>query len=263
MPDAMPVVRQELKGQALWLTIDREARRNALNEAVLKGLRAGIAAAAETDGVRALVITGAGERVFCAGGDLKPDAEGDPFSSDPAERDSPLVIFFRALADCPVPVIARINGHAMGGGFGLMCACDFAVVADHAKLGTPEARVGIFPMTILPFMLRVMPRRKLLEMCVTGEPITAAEALMHGIVNHVVPLAALDTKVDALVSSIAASSPVGITIGRRVLATIDGMSLEAALEYTQRVLPQLARTEDAREGFRAFNEKRPPVWRGR
>jgi len=262
MPDVVPDVRQELKGQALWLTIDREERRNALNEAVLEGLRAGVAAA-ETNGVRAVVITGAGERVFCAGGDLKPDAAGDPFSIDPAERDSPVVKLFRAIVDCPLPVIARVNGHALAGGFGLVCACDFAVVAEHAKLGTPEARIGIFPMMILPFMLRTMPRRKLMELCVTGEPITAAEALAHGMVNHVVPLAALDDKVNALVTSIAASSPVGITIGRRVLATIDGLSLDAALEYTQRVLPQLARTEDAREGFKAFNEKRAPVWRGR
>jgi enoyl-CoA hydratase/carnithine racemase len=169
----------------------------------------------------------------------------------------------RAIVDCPLPVIARVNGHALAGGFGLVCACDFAVVADHAKLGTPEARIGIFPMMILPFMLRTMPRRKLMELCVTGEPITAAEALLHGMVNHVVPLAALDDKVNALVASIAASSPSAIAIGRRAIATIDGLSLDAALEYTQRVLPQLARTEDAREGFKAFNEKRAPVWRGR
>jgi enoyl-CoA hydratase/carnithine racemase len=127
----------------------------------------------------------------------------------------------------------------------------------------PEARIGLFPMMILPFMLRTIPRRKLLELCVTGEPISAADALAHGIVNHVVPLATLDEKVNALVASIAASSPTAISVGRRALATIDGLSLEAGLEYAQRVLPQLARTQDAREGFRAFNEKRAPVWTGR
>jgi len=258
----MPEVRCERLGQALWLTIDRQERRNALNETVLDGLRAGVLAAANTEGVRAIVITGAGEKVFCAGGDLKPDAEGDPFSVNPA-ADNPVVKLFRAIVDSPLPVIARVNGHALAGGFGLVCACDFAVVADHARLGTPEARVGIFPMMILPFMLRTMPRRKLLELCVTGEPISAAEALAHGIVNHVVPLAALDEKVNALIASIAASSPTAIAVGRRALATIDGLSLEAGLEYAQRLLPQLARTQDAREGFRAFNEKRSPVWVGR
>ena len=259
----MPDVRSEAKGQALWLTIDREERRNALNEAVFDGLRAGLAKAEASAAVRAVVITGAGDKAFCAGGDLKPNAEGDPFTVDAAERDNPAVKLFRAIIDCRVPVIARVNGHALAGGFGLVCACDFAVVADHARLGVPEARIGIFPMMILPFMLRTIPRRKLLELCVTGEPISAAEALLHGMVNYVVPRAALDEKVDALVASIAASSPTAIGMGRRALAMIDGLSLEAGLEYAQRVLPQMARTQDAREGFRAFNEKRSPVWTGR
>ena len=183
----MPDVRCERKGQALWLTIDREERRNALNEAVFDGLRAGIAQAEASPEVRAVVITGAGEKAFCAGGDLKPNAEGDPFTVDPAERDNPAVKLFRAIIDSRVPVIARVNGHALAGGFGLVCACDFAVVADHARLGVPEARIGIFPMMILPFMLRTISRRKLLELCVTGEPISAAEALTHGMVNSVVP----------------------------------------------------------------------------
>ncbi len=258
----MQEVRRERRGDALWLTIDREERRNALNEAVLSGLRAGVTEARIEDGIRAVVITGAG-KVFCAGGDLKPDANGDPFRIDPAEVDIPVVGLFRAIIDCAVPVIARVNGHALAGGFGLVCACDFAVVADHARLGTPEARVGLFPMMILPFMLRTTPRRKLLELCVTGEPISAAEALKYGMINHVVPLSDLDAKVEALVAAIAAGSPTAISIGRRALATLDGLPLAAGLEYAQRVLPQLARTEDAREGFRAFNEKRSPVWPGR
>jgi enoyl-CoA hydratase/carnithine racemase len=258
----MPEVRRERLGQALWLTIDRQERRNALNEVVLDGLREGVLAAENTDGIRAVVITGAGDKVFCAGGDLKPDAEGDPFSVNPA-ADNPVVKLFRAVVASPLPVIARVNGHALAGGFGLVCACDFAIVADHARLGTPESRIGLFPMMILPFMLRTIPRRKLLELCVTGEPISAAEALAHAIVNYVVPLASLDEKVNALVASITAASPTAIGVGRRALATMDGLSLDAGLEYAQRLLPQLARTQDAREGFRAFNEKRPPVWTGR
>jgi enoyl-CoA hydratase/carnithine racemase len=261
--NAMPEVRSERRRNALWLTIDREERRNALNAAVLDGLRDGIAGIAGEPDIRAVVITGAGEKVFCAGGDMKPDASGDPFRVDPAERDNPVVKLFRQIIDAPVPVIARVNGHALAGGFGLVCACDFAIVAEHARLGTPEVRVGLFPLMILPLMLRVVPRRKLLELCVTGEPISAHEALTHGMVNHVVPLKDLDAKVDTLVAAIAAGSPTAISIGRRALATIDGLSVDAGLEYAQRVLPQLARTEDAREGFRAFNDKRSPVWPGR
>jgi enoyl-CoA hydratase/carnithine racemase len=259
----MPEVRGDRRGNALWLAIDREERRNALNAAVLDGLREGVLGVRREPEIRAVVITGVGEKVFCAGGDLKPDAGGDPFRVDPAERDNPVVALFREIIDCPVPVIARVNGHALAGGFGLVCACDFAIVADHARLGTPEVRVGLFPMMILPLMLRTVPRRKLLELCVTGEPISAAEALAHGMVNHVVPTRDLDAKVDALVAAIAAGSPTAISIGRRALATLDGLPVAAGLEYAQRVLPQLARTEDAREGFRAFNEKRSPVWPGR
>lgn len=256
----MPEVLSARRGGAIWLTINREDRRNALNEAVLTGLRDGILSAREPQ-VRAVVMTGAG-RVFCAGGDLKSDAAGDPFTVDPAEVDNPVIALFKAIIDCPVPVIARVNGHALAGGFGLVCACDFAVVSEDAKLGVPEARLGLFPMMILPWMLRTIPRRKLLELCMTGEPMSAADALAHGIVNHVVPATQLDGKVEWLVDAIAASSPTAIRMGRRALATIDGLSLEAGLEYAQRVLPQMARTGDAREGFRAFNERRKPDWPG-
>jgi enoyl-CoA hydratase/carnithine racemase len=259
----MSEVRCERRGAARWLTIARESSRNALNEAVLDGLREGLLSLDDEREIRAVVITGAGDKAFCAGGDLKPTAAGDPFRVDPAQLDNPVVKLFRSIIDCPVPVIARVNGHALAGGFGLACATDFAVVADHARLGVPEARIGIFPMMILPYMLRTIPRRKLLELCLTGEPMTAAEALAHGIVNHVVPQAELDGKVEALVSSIAQCSPSALRMGRRALATIEDLSLIEALEYAQRMLPLMARTQDAREGFKAFNERRAPVWTGR
>src|SRR5205814_10471823 len=140
--DVMAEVRRERRGPALWLTIDREERRNALNEAVLNGLRDGVTSVADDSTIRAVVITGAG-KVFCAGGDLKPDANGDPFRVDPSEVDNPVVGLFRAIIDCAVPVIARVNGHALAGGFGLVCACDFAIATEGAKFGTPESRIGL------------------------------------------------------------------------------------------------------------------------
>lgn len=258
----MQEVRAERRGAALWLTINREERRNALNEAVLSGLREGVIGARIEDGIRAVVITGAG-KVFCAGGDLKPDAQGDPFRVDPAEVENPVVALFRAITACAVPVIARVNGHALAGGLGIVCACDFAIVTENAKLGTPESRIGLFPMMILPWMLRTIPRRKLLEICVTGEPISAMEALAHGMVNHVVSAEKLDEKVEQLIASIVLSSPAAIRMGRRALVMMDTLPVDQSLEYAQRVLPQMARTEDAREGFRAFNEKRAPIWPGR
>ena len=256
-------VRTARKGAALTISIEREARRNALNETVAAEIAAGLDEAEADRSIRAVILTGAGDKAFCAGGDLQPGADGTPFVIDAADPRHYVARLLRRMDDFRLPIIARVNGHALAGGFGLVCACDFAVVADHARLGVPEARIGIFPMMILPFMLRTISRRKLLELCVTGEPISAADALSYGVVNYVVPAAALDGKVDALVGSITASSPTAISIGRRALATIDSLSLQAGLEYAQRVLPQLARTQDAREGFRAFNEKRSPVWPGR
>src|SRR5258708_13632789 len=116
----MEEVRRERRGAALWLTIDREARRNAINENVLKALRQGVESAKIEDGIRAVVITGAG-KVFCAGGDLKPDASGDPFRVDPAELDNPVVLFFQAIANGAVPVIARATAHAPPARFRLHC----------------------------------------------------------------------------------------------------------------------------------------------
>jgi enoyl-CoA hydratase/carnithine racemase len=259
----MPELRVERRGPALQLTIDREARRNSLNEAVLLALRDGIDAAEGDPEVRAIVITGAGEKVFCAGGDLKPSAEGAPFTVDPSELDSPVAQLFLAMERSAVPIVARVNGHALGGGFGLMCACDFAIVVEGARLGTPEVKVGLVPLTILPGMMRVVPRRKLAELCLTGEPMGAAEALDLGVVNAVTTPGDLDAEVDALVGRIAAGSPTAQRFGRRVLSVMADMPYAAAMEYAQRMLPLLSQTEDSREGFAAFNQKRPPRWTGR
>lgn len=200
----MPDVMVERRGRALWLIIDREASRNALNAAVLAALCAGIAGAGR-EGVRAVVLTGAGGKVFCAGGDLKPDAAGDPFRIDPAELDNPVARFLKALEECPVPTIARVNGHALGGGFGLVCACDFAIGVTGARLGTPEAKLGLFPLMILPAMLRVLDRRTVTRLCMTAEPMAAEEALACGALTGLVPPEGLDAAVEALVARLAAA----------------------------------------------------------
>lgn len=256
----MSDVRVDKRGAALWLTIDREDRRNAIDDGVINALTAGVEDAGRQPGIRAVVITGAGSKVFCAGGNLKQDAEGDPFRVDPNRLDNPVVRFLKALDDCPVATIARVNGHAMGGGFGFVCACDMAIAADHAKLGTPEVTLGLFPLMILPAMLRVLSRRDALRLAMTGKPVTAAEAAAMGAVNEVVPAADLDAAVDSLVESLAGGAPTALRFGRRALNTIAAMGYQDGLEYAQRVLPLLAKTDDAIEGFKAFNERRKPNW---
>tara|TARA_R110002096_G_scaffold34331_4_gene98037 strand:+ start:1805 stop:2587 length:783 start_codon:yes stop_codon:yes gene_type:complete len=257
------IVLVEQTGAVMRLTINREERRNALNEEVCAALTAGVDRAEATAGVRVIVITGAGERAFCAGGDMKPGADGAPFTIDPANPRHYVVSLFRRLEACGLPTIARVNGHALAGGLGLVCACDMAIGVDSASFGVPEARVGLFPMMILSYMQRIIPRRKLFEMCITGERFSAQDALAFDILNYVEPAAHLDERLDWLIERIADKTPTGIRLGKQAFRAIEDMPLDKAFEYTQLMLPMMALTEDAREGMRAFNEKRAPRWTGK
>lgn len=257
------VVKTDRDGAVLRITINRPERRNALNEEVCAGIAAAIDEAEATHGVRVIVLTGSGDKVFCAGGDLKPGADGTPFVIDPANPRHYVIQLFRRLERCGVPVIARVNGHALAGGLGLVCACDMAVSTDVAQFGVPECKLGLFPMMILSYLMRIIPRRKLYEIATTGEPFSAAEALAMDIVNHVVPAAQLDAKLEWLIARIADKSPTAIKLGKQAFRAIEDMPLDKAFEYTQLMLPLMAMTADAKEGFAAFNEKRAPQWPGK
>ena len=250
-------------GAVFRIVIDRESRRNALNETVARAIAAGLDAAEADPAVRAVVLTGAGERAFCAGGDLQPAADGTPFTIDAADPRHYVAALLRRMDACRLPLIARVNGHALAGGFGLVCACDLVVARADALLGVTEVKVGLFPMMILPYLLRVLPYRAMMEMCITGEPLTATHAVAAGIVNHAVLADELDAKIDWLVDRIVAGSPTGIRLGKQALSKIREMSTDGALEYAQFMLANMARTDDAREGFAAFREKRVPAWTGR
>ncbi len=250
----------ERRESALWITIDREARRNALNEAVAQGICAGLDAAEADRTIRAVVLTGAGDKAFCAGGDLQLQADGTPFTIDAADPRHYIARLLRRMDACRLPLIARVNGHALAGGFGLVCACDLAVAREDALVGVTEVKVGLFPMMILPYLLRVVSYRRMMELCVTGEPIPASEAATYGIVNYAVAGADLDARLDWLLGRVVDKSPTGIRLGKQALAKIREMSTDGALEYAQFMLANMARTNDAREGFAAFNEKRPPRW---
>lgn len=260
MSDPVTITRDDA---TLTITISRESRRNALNADVAAAIMAALDRAESDGSIRAVVLTGAGDRAFCAGGDLQPAADGAPFSIDAADPRHYVAALLHRMNDCRLPLIARVNGHALAGGFGLVCACDLVVAREDALLGVTEVKVGLFPMMILPFLLRNTPNRLLMEMCLTGEPITAAQGLAHGIVNYAVPAAELDAKLGWLLARITDKTPTGIRLGKQGLARIREMSLDAALEYAPFMLANMARTEDASEGFAAFAEKRPPNWTGR
>lgn len=256
------VVQVRKDGAVVTIAINRPERRNALNEDVAEGIAAALDNAEADRDVRAVVLTGTGDKAFCAGGDLQLNADGTPFTISAADPRHYVAKLFRRMRACRLPLIARMNGHALAGGFGLVCACDLAVARDDALVGVTEVKVGLFPMMILPLLLRVVPDRVLMEMCLTGEPFTAAEAAELKLVNYAVPADALDDKLDWLVDRVTSKSPTGIRLGKQALARIREMNFDGALEYAQFMLANMARTEDAREGFSAFAEKRTPDWTG-
>ncbi|MGV3553424.1 enoyl-CoA hydratase-related protein [Rhizobium sp.] len=253
-------VRTERKGAVLSIIIDREERRNALNEGVASAIVAALDEAEADRSIRAVVLTGAGEKAFCAGGDLQPSADGTPFTIDAANPKHYVANLLTRMERCRLPLIGRINGHALAGGFGLLCGCDLVVAREDALVGVTEVKVGLFPMMILPFLLRKLPDSLLMEMCLTGEPIPAADAQRAGVINYAVPGTELDAKVGWLLDRITSKSPTGIRLGKQGLRNIREMSMANALEYAQFMLVNMARTQDAKEGFAAFNEKRSPEW---
>ena len=248
------------EGVVCRITIDRESEHNTMTDAVMSDLQHAFQAAEHMQGARVIVLTGAGQKTFCAGGKLKPTSDGSPFALEPGRFDHPVADLFRAMDRCNLPIIARVNGGAFGGGVGLVCACDFAVSVDTAKFGTTEARVGVFPMMILPLLMRVISRRRLQEMCFFAERFDAHEALR---VNRVVAEDVLDAAVDELVAKLVANSPVALRMGRRAFAAMSDLSLNDALNLAQTILPIMSQSEDTKEGMLAFAERRSPEWPNR
>lgn len=252
----------ERRGAVQWITINREERRNALNAEVVLAINAGITQAMESADCRAIVLTGAGDKAFCAGADLAKGTKGFAFAVDFARPKHYIVDLFKKMQECTLPIVARVNGAAMAGGFGILCACDMAVAADDIRIGTTESKIGMTPMMILPYMLRVLPPRKLQEMCITGETFTAKEALDWGVVSYAVPRAELDSKLDWLLARITDKSPTAIRLGKQAYNAMRDMSLRESLEFAQAMVPVMSSTEDAKEGMAAFQEKRAPNFTG-
>lgn len=255
------VLRYDTAPPRVTLTIDDEERRNPLSNAVMAELVAAIDRASADAAIRAIVITGAGDRVFSAGGDLAGGFVDSPVAGH--DERGALADVFRVMRRCGTPTIARVNGHALGGGFGLAAACDIVIASETAILGTPEIRVGLWPMMITAVLQEVMPRKAALEMMMTGRRISAAEARDLGVVSRVVSDDDLDATVDAAVEALAAASPAVLRMGRDAFYAVADMGFDASLEHLHTGLTLTALTEDAVEGVDAFLDKRPPEWKGR
>lgn len=255
------MLRYETIGPRAVLTIDDPERRNPMSNAVMQGLLDGLRAAATDPEVRVIVITGAGDKAFCAGGDLSSGFVDSPLGAH-GDRGA-IADLFRTMRRCGKPTIARVNGHALAGGFGLAAACDVVIAVEHATFGTPEVKVGLWPMMISAVLQRLMPQRAAFELMLTGRRIDAAEAQRLGVVSRVVPADGLDAAVDDTVAAIVALSPAVIGLGKAAFYAVEDMAFDAALDHLQTGLTAVAATEDGQEGVRAFVEKRSPEWRGR
>jgi enoyl-CoA hydratase/carnithine racemase len=255
-----PVIKTERRGAALWVTIDREERRNAMNKAVLAGIEAAFRAAMGDAALRAIVLTGTGRKAFCAGADLSTGTGTFTLGLDEPMTDFGKLA--RVARDAGIPIIARINGDCVAGGMALMALCDLAVVAEHARFGLPEAKVGVFPMQVLVYLRKMIAPRHVNELCLTGELITAGRAREIGIANQVVPYQQLDAAVEALTGRLAAMSPVALRRGKYAIAAMESMAFTEALAFAEQLIAVTSLTSDAAEGLAAFNEKRPPRWQG-
>jgi enoyl-CoA hydratase/carnithine racemase len=242
------------------ITLYNPERRNAIGPQMTNELLWALEDARGADEVRAIVLTGDG-KAFCAGGDFAQMTGGADAAKLPHKGDYADLLL--ALAKSDKPVVARVNGHAMGGGLGLVAASTFAIASTEAKLGTPEIDVGLFPMMIMAVLARLVPRRRLLEMMLTGEKLDAQEAARLGIVNRAASPDQLDAEVKRVTDAIASKSPVTVRLGLRAFAAQDDLDLEAALPMLRDRLAECLSTDDAREGLMAFLEKRAPRWTGK
>jgi enoyl-CoA hydratase/carnithine racemase len=242
------------------VTIDRPERRNALSWAVIGELRRAFAVAKADADVRVVVLTGAGDKAFCAGADLGGMADGAGYAGLHDARGE-LAGLFRDMWDLGKPIVARVRGYALAGGFGLACACDLVVCSDDAQFGTPEIDVGLWPHMITVPLTRSMPPKKALELMMTGRRVDAAEAERIGFVVRVVPPDGLDAAVAELTSVLAAKPPATMKLGRDSFYGAWDLAADEALRLLHPLLTVTASTEEAAEGIAAFTEKRAPRWR--
>lgn len=246
------------------ITLCREERRNAISPTMLVELRDALSKYDDDARILVVVLTGAGSKAFCAGADLSESVAATASLLDRHEEQRRFAELLKAIRWLRKPLLGRINGNALGGGLGLACACDIVITADDCRFGTPEINVGLFPYVITAILLRsASAPKRLMEMMLTGDRLDAREAQQLGLVNHVVPRAQLDAKVDEITKKIASKSPAILRLGRRAFYTAQDMEYEKALEYLASVLAINTTAEDVTEGITAFLEKREPQWKGR
>lgn len=258
----MGAIDWSVRGHVARVTIDRPEVRNALDVAAEEELASVLRRLDADPEVRVVVLTGAGERAFCAGADLGAEQRSgvEYFAYQQAAGFGGL----GAATDLTVPIIGRVNGHALGGGLELVLGCDLVVACDEAQLGLPEPTVGYLPLgggvVQLP---RRLPHALAMELLLTARRLSAREAQAIGLVNAVVPRAELDTAVDGLVERVLACAPLALRAIKQLSAQTRHLPLDEAMQHRSPAVMTALGSEDAKEGPRAFREKRAPRWQGR
>ncbi len=250
-----------IAGPVATVTINRPDRRNSISPEVVTGIAAGLEEAERDESVSVVVLTGAGDKAFCAGGDLG-GMTGDGAVAQHFVR-SEIGELFVQMRRSRLPIVARVNGHALAGGFGLMLACDLVIAADTAELGTPEINLGLWPFMITAVIQRDLPRKVALGLMLSGRRMSADEAARWGIVNRVVPAQSLDAAADELTASLTSNSPLISALGKRSFYRSEDMGFDDALEYLAGMLSVCLQSEDTVEGVTAFLQKRSPEWKNR
>jgi enoyl-CoA hydratase len=261
VPDDEKVLYEVSEGVAT-VTLNDPEKRNMLSGPMLAELVAAMRKARDSDEVRAVVMTGAGEKVFCAGADLGGFGADAPLVEKHFASDL-FLEFFRLMPRLGKPSLCALNGHVLAGGMGLALSCDLLIAREGATFSTPEINVGAFPYMIMAIIYRNVPRKKVNEMMLLGERMSAEDAVQYGLANKVVPEAEFDEAVRDWATKLASKSPVLMRIGHDAMYRQQDMAIDEALEFLRSQLSLTFSTEDIQEGVQAFFEKREPKWKGR
>jgi len=256
------LVSYEVADGVATVTLDNPEKRNMLSAQMLAELVDAMKAARDSDEVRAVVLTGAGDKVFCAGADLGGFAADMPLVQKHFASDL-FLEFFRLMPRLGKPSLCAANGHVLAGGMGLALSCDLLIAREGATFGTPEINVGAFPYMIMAIIYRNVPRKKVNEMMLLGERLSAEQAVEYGLANRVVAADGFDVAVADWAAKLASKSPVLMRLGHDAMYRQQDMALDDALEFLRSQLSLTFTTEDIVEGVTAFFEKREPQWRGR
>jgi len=242
--------------------LNRPEVRNALNNKLKREMIDALSKFEEDDEIRVLVIRSTHPDFFCAGNDL---SELKNIGDVKAIKEQFALIgeLVSKIFYLKKPTIAMVNGYALAGGCGLVCACDFAIASEDSVFGLPEVNIGLFPMTITPVMIQSIGYKRFLQLSCLGKRINAEEALRMGMITKVVPKERLEDEVMELARELASKSPIVMALGREGIKRILDMDMEGGISYGSNIVSLIASTEDAKEGFKAFLEKRKPLWKGK